>query len=84
MKTIYVEGRVFPDDAAQHPYAQDLDGMWHQRPAADPWVNSMEQANCRTRCGRTIGSVCVSEYKPEPEGLYGDATICPCVELAPE
>lgn len=66
-------------DSADFAYAQDLDGVWHQRPDGDTWTVSVEEPNCRTRCGQAISSVHVSEYKPDPDP-EGGSTCCPCVD----
>jgi hypothetical protein len=50
----FTKGRVFENDAAQNPFAQALDGVWHRRPAGDPWIASIESPNCRTACGLAI------------------------------
>lgn len=76
--TRFVEGRVFEDDAALHPFAQDLAGVWHRRPVGDPWTASMEKPNCRTVCGQEIHSVHISDCEPEPDEGTG-ATLCHCV-----
>jgi hypothetical protein len=62
-------------DADEYPWAQDLDGVWHRRPEGDPWVTTVDGANCLTRCGQAIGSVHVSSYDPR-EVLTHDETLC--------
>lgn len=70
------------NDAAQYPYAQDLDGAWHRRPEGDGWhaPDTAEdlQPQCATLCGQEIHSVHVSEYVPEADPVQGE-TLCPCV-----
>lgn len=59
---------VFENDSAQAPYAQDLDEVWHRRPANDSWNSDQSATQCRTVCGQAIYSVHVSEYEPS-DGL---------------
>ncbi len=73
---------IIPNDSATFPYAQDLDGVWHKRPEGDEWrggsIAGYGGPQCRTRCGREIHSVHVSDSEPEPDASTG-STLCPCV-----
>lgn len=72
------DGAAHSADSERYPYAQDLDGAWHARSVGDTWNPTVEGLQCRTRCGKRIRSVRVSEFEPEPDPSTG-STLCPCV-----
>ncbi len=65
------EGRRFENDGAANPYAQDLKGVWHRRPANDPWIVSMNKPNAQAVCGAAIHSVHVSGFDPQQLHDFG-------------
>lgn len=65
-----------PPDAANYPYAQDFDGVWHRRPVGDEWIVTVDGPNCHTACGKAIPSVHVSDGYPDD--LDDDETRCAC------
>lgn len=73
------------DDSATFPWAQDLDRVWHRRPAGDYWRpmrDGYEGPQCTTNCGRAINSAHVSEYMPEPFEGSGER-LCTCATPEP-
>jgi hypothetical protein len=65
-------------DGAAYPWAQDLDGVWHKRPADDTWNPDFAGTQCRTLCGRAIASVRASQFNPDERGLDEDESVCRC------
>lgn len=50
-------------DGTEYPFAGDLDGVWHRRPANDTWTRDAD-TQCSTVCGAAIPSVNVSTFHP--------------------
>lgn len=50
-------------DGLSHPWAQDLDGVWHFRPDDDKWVTQAD-IQAHGRCGAAFASCHVSGFWP--------------------
>lgn len=72
-----------PADAANYPYARDLDTVWHRRPDGDEWTTfdkdrpDETEHQARTVCDRAISSVHVSTSYPAELDAYLGETMCP-------
>lgn len=65
------------------PWVQDLDGLWHRRPAGRAWFTDREDgANAETCCGVWVASAHVSNFDPRRSVLDDEpARVCrPCDE----
>lgn len=73
-------------ESDQFPYAEDLNGVWHQRPAGDNWRGSAagvyDGPQCRTLCGLEIHSAHVSEFRPDAT-THPESAFCSCLAAAP-
>lgn len=73
-------------DGTRYPWVQDLDGVWHKRPADDTWtpaVPDAEVAQARSICSAgPVHSVRTSAFRPDEIPLRDDETMCgECVDL---
>jgi hypothetical protein len=72
-------------DGTAYPYAQDLDRVWHKRPADDQWTNydrrshAADQPQFRSMCGKALPSVHVAQTPPAPDDLLDGETLCLCI-----
>lgn len=64
-------------DGTRRPWAQDLDGTWHRRPANDEWGDHREVVQAHGICGMAFASVHCSEI--DPPAFFrreGDERLC--------
>jgi len=61
-------------DGMTYPWVNDLDGVWHLRPAGDEWTVD-EEVQAHTICGLGVSSVHVSSFRPTPDA-YCDESMC--------
>lgn len=63
-------------DGTMLPFAEDINRIWHKRPADDTWGGTNGGNLCRTLCGQEIASTNFANSDPRRLSLVDSKETC--------